>query len=399
MTERATDYKPAAMIMGIIGAYVENLYWLIRMMAILLCGAALCWAAGRLERLCRRRCGGKAPGEDSGRGGQVQRPATGLPCRAMRLAAGLLRIAPYVICLLLGGAMLWWLYSRKFCSLIFTSYDSMLRPGVLFLMLTLFIAAVRILSQRAKPEEKLISGMLILIILLTSIGSNNGIYPSLNNLFLAAPYTLWQSWRFLKGRGKRMAYAVLPAKALLASFLALCLFQFAGFGWGFVFAEATGVQDPSAYVENNEVLENVRMNPEKARWMGELSDFVEDNSLKGREVIPYGSVPALSYYLQMPAAFNPWSDLDSYSYEVMEKDIEELGEAMRANVRESPVIIVENRYVLYREGGTAALEEAGVPEAVREKMAGDQKWLLLISFMEDFGYEEVFRNEKFAVYQ
>lgn len=275
----------------------------------------------------------------------------------------------------------------------------MLRPGVLFLMLTMFMAAVRIFSRKAELEEKLISGMLILIILLTSIGSNNGIYPSLNNLFLAAPYTFWQSWRFFRYKGEGMAFAVLPAKAVLTAFLGMCLFQFAGFGAGFVFAEATGVQDADAYVENNEILDNVRMSPQKARWMEELSAFVEEKDLKGREVILYGYIPALSYYLQMPAAFNPWSDLDSYSYEVMEEDIEELGEAVRENVRESPVVIVENRYVLYREGGTAALEKAGVTQEARKKMAEDQKWVLLLRFLEEFEYKEVFRNEKFVVYQ
>ncbi len=387
MTERATDYKPAAMIMGILGAYVENLYWFVRIMVILLGGALLCAAAGWLERLCRQG-GKKALEKKAGKGGQ-----------ALRLAAEMFRLAPYVLCALLGGGMLWWLYSREFCSLLFTSYDSMLRPGVLFLTLTLLMAAVRIFSRGAKLEEKLISGMLILIILLTSIGSNNGIYPSLNNLFLAAPYVFWQSWRFLKYKGERMAFAVFPAKALLLSFLALCLFQFAGFGAGFVFAEATGVQDPDAYVENNAILKNVRMSPQKARWMEELSAFADENGLKGREVILYGSVPALSYYLQMPSAFNPWSDLDSYGYEVMVEDIEELGEAVRTDVKESPIVIVENRYILYKEGGTAALEKAGVPKETREKMAGDQKWRLLLGFMEDFGYKEVFRNEKFTVYQ
>ena len=442
MTDNATDYKPTAMIMGVVGTYVENLYWVIRIMAILLAGMALAAAADRLERLCVRRRG-KTP--ESGRAKRE---------KCLRLIEKSLHVGVRILLIMIGGAMLIWLYYRKFCSVQFTSYDSMLRPGILFLMLTMLIAVIRIFSVRAAAQEKLISGMLILIIVLTSLGSNNDVYPSLNNLFLAAPYTLWQSWRFLRNVGDRrlslklrhsgrkaaasmqmteqqvsrqwipgrsvsfsaensgsvgdegepdsrqgLLLSGFPAKVLLTAFLAMCLFQFAGFGAGFVFAEATGVQEATAYVENNAVLKNVRMSPRKAQWMRELSAYVDANGLEGWEVILYGDIPALSYYLQMPSAFNPWSDLDSYGYEVMEKDLEELAEALRGRVEESPVVIVENRYILYEEGGTAALEAAGISEKNRKEIEEDPKWPLLGSFMEEFGYKEDFRNEKFTLYR
>ena len=442
MTDNATDYKPTAMIMGVVGTYVENLYWVIRIMAILLAGTALAAAADRLERLCVSRRG-KTP-----ESGMAKRE------KCLRLIESSLHKGVRILLIMAGGAMLIWLYYRKFCSVQFTSYDSMLRPGILFLMLTMLIAVIRIFSVRAAAQEKLISGMLILIIVLTSLGSNNDVYPSLNNLFLAAPYTLWQSWRFLRNTGdgrlslkprhsgrkaadsmrmterqvsrqqipdhsvpfsakdsgsaedeggpncrQGLLLSSFPAKVLLAAFLAMCLFQFAGFGAGFVFAEATGVQEATVYVENNAVLENVRMSPRKAQWMRELSAYVDENGLEGREVILYGDIPALSYYLQMPSAFNPWSDLDSYGYEVMEEDLEELAEALRGREEESPVVIVENRYILYEEGGTAALEAAGISEKNRKEIEEDPKWPLLGSFMERFGYKEEFRNEKFTLYR
>ncbi len=411
MTDKAVDYKPAAMIMGMVGSYVENLYWVVRIGVILAGGMLVCgifdWLGGRW---------------------------------AGKTGRSFLAIIGRGFCILTGVGMAGWLYYRKFCSLQFASYDSMLRPGILFLMLTLLIAAARIFSFRARAQEKLISGMVILIILLTSLGSNNGIYPSLNNLFLAAPYTFWQSWRFLRHRGNGRLFlyrahgggrplcrrekggsrplcrpengdsrqkpetggillSYFPAKALLASFLAMCLFQFAGFGVGFVFAEATGVRNACAYVEGNAVLKNVRMSPEKAQWVGELDSFAEENGLKGQEVILYGSVPALSYYLQMPSAFNPWSDLDSYGYQVMEEELEKLTKEIREENIAKPVVILENMYALYGDGGLSALEAAGASEKVLLKIEGDAKWSILWNFMEELGYERTFRNDKFAVYQ
>ncbi len=54
MTDNAADYKPTAMIMGILGAYVENLYWVARIGGILIGGMALFAVAGWLETLLLR---------------------------------------------------------------------------------------------------------------------------------------------------------------------------------------------------------------------------------------------------------------------------------------------------------------------------------------------------------
>lgn len=403
MTDNATDYKPAAMLMGLIGVYVENLYWVVRIFVIIAGGLAVFAAAGFVEGLLDR-------------GGKI-----------MRMAAQAVHVAIRVLWGAVCIAMLWWLYARKFCSFMYYTYDSMLRPGVLFLMLAMFIAVIRIFHRKSPREEKLISGMVILIIFLTSLGSNNNVYPSLNNLFIAAPYTLWESWRFVRDvKDKKFRHnitlASFPVKGILIAFLAMCLFQFGLFGAGFSFAEATGVQDVSARVENNEVLKNICMSPQKAQWMTEIGSYVEENGLRGREVILYGNIPALSYYLQMPSAFNPWSCLDSFSRGAMEEALEEVSAGMcgeeapgeasdgsfeetpgevsaEIDKKEAPVIIMDREYVLYLEEGTAALEAAGIDERRRNKIAEDEKLLLLRDFMERWGYRQTFENGKFYVYR
>ena len=225
-------------------------------------------------------------------------------------------------------------------------------------------------------------------------------------------------------------------------------------------------------MDNNAVLRNIKMSPQKAEWMTQLSAYANENGLQGQEVILYGWIPALSYYLQMPSAFNPWSDLDSYSCEAMEEDMEELEARIQAGA-EKPVIILENIYALYVEAegaGSSGIQEpagSGVaegsgaagnadsksaenaesgngegadPEAAegsglvttgvndvksaeepssaagtesgsgtaetsvlseedRQRLDADPKWELLLEYMEAFGYEQTFRNEKFAVYR
>lgn len=427
MTDNAADYKPTAMIMGLIGSYVENLYWAVRIFVIVAGGLLAFMAAGLVEGLL---------------GGAGKKPEGSNPHalpRTVSAAARVLHAGVRVLWVAVCAVMLWWLYHRKFCSFLFQSYDSMLRPGILFLMLAMFIAAVRIFHRNTPREERLISGMLILVILLTSLGSNNGVYPSLNNLFVAAPYTLWESWRFIKCvKDKKLKHNLIispfPVKGVLIAFLAMCFFQFGFFGAFFSFAEATGVQDVSARVENNDILKNIGMSPQKAQWMTEIGSYVEENGLRGKEVILYGNIPALSYYLQMPSAFNPWSSLDSYSRGAMEQALAEVSSGMSAEAlsemsegmagealpgdasaaaaggrsgkeaagvagKEAPVIIIDWEYTLYMRGGTGALEAAGIGERRRNEIAKDEKLPLLIDFMERWGYRQDFDNGKFTVYR
>lgn len=373
MTESATDYKATAMVMKLVTTYVENLYWIVRIAVFPAVGMVI---LGFCE-LIFKRC--KTIGEHTG----------------IRRAYVLGR---RLLCALLAGAMLLWLYSTPFCSLNFNEYNAMLRPGILFMILTMLIGVINIFHRNTPKEEKLISGMLILIIVLTSIGSNNGVFPSLNNLFLAAPYTLYQCGRFIRNREIRYHSILLPAKCILAAFMLMFFVQILGFGTGFVFVEGAGATDVTETVDNNQVLAHVKMSPERAKWMEEISAYVAQNNLQGREVILYGNIPSLSYYLQMPSAFNPWSDLLSYSQATMERDMASLQEEMDAG-GEIPVIIAEHTYAAYLEGGAEGLQAIGVPEKRQNEVLQDGKWDMLVAFMQNNGYAETFSNEKFTIWE
>lgn len=392
MTDSATDYKADSMIMGMVMDYLENLYWVERILVIVAVGMIVFCFAGFLAE---KRIG--------------------------KFQSFVLATAR-IVSMLLAVLMVVWLYYRGFCSVQFFTYGPIRRPAILFLMLSMAVGAVRIFAPKASKEEKLISGMVILVILLTSIGSNNKTYPSMNNLFIAAPYTLWEIYKFIKNIGDIKApifknagsllISVYPIKCILVSFLLMLMIQCAGFGMVFVFAEATGAQDMTAKMTNNEILAGVKMNPERARWMTEITEYVEENGLVGEDVILYGQIPALSFYLQMPSAFNPWSDLTSYNVETFEKDLGETGEKMAEDSSYRPVIILENEYAecledLMEESANLQdvsgeeillnmLGENALNATVREATAAE-KYALLLEFIDAYGYEISFRNEKLAV--
>lgn len=433
MTDTATDYRATSMLLGMVRIYVDHFYWAARIAAILVGGMVLAILSECLkatfdrylvrfdeDRARKLRIGGCAfmgfvalviIGWFYFQGIWSQILSGNISVRQFGVLFPILVALFSLACcvgqrafaVLLSLATLAWLYSNSFASLLFYSYDSMLRPGVLFLMLAMLIALVRIFHPDCSREEKLISGMVLLVVLLTSIGSNNGVYPSMNNLFLVGPYVLWESWSFIRNVGERRIWkfriSAYPAKCVLMAFLAMCFFQFFLFGAAFVFAEATGVQNAGSYVDDNLVLKGIRMSEDKARWVSELSFYVTEEGLQGKDVILYGGIPALSYYLQMPSAFNPWSDLDSYGVEQMALDLEDTARAMEQNSEYRPVIILEKDYAAYLMGGTGALEDFVLGENRIDAIAHDRKWLMLMEFMERHGYEWDFGNDKFAVFR
>ena len=374
MTEVATDYTAASMIMGMFDWYFQNLYWEIRMCVFLVVGIV---SVGVLELI----------------GSYVRKDTV----------TKILRILEWAGSIALAAVMVFWLYRQGFCAREYTNYGAIIWPGVTFLTLTLLVTLWRIFTPSAPKEEKLISGLIFLVVLITSLGSNNKLYPSMNNLFLALPYMYWQFYRFCKYAGsfrwKRMTISPIPAKCLFGGFFLLFFIQVGLFGRSFVFAEGTGVQEINAQVTNNETLKGVWMSEERAGWMQEISEYVNTGGLAGKDVLLYGQIPALSYYLQMPAAFNPWPDLDSYQIAQMEEDMLKMQERMDADATYRPVVLLEKKYAIYLEEGEAALKAMQPTEKEWEYIVENPKLMLIGKFMEDYGYEKTFENEKFVIYE
>ena len=136
MTDTATDYRAVDMVRNMLHDYTENFYWLIRMGVFLAVGMALALFAGLLK----------------------------VKGRAAMVVKRIVQAA----CIVLAALMAGWLYYRDgegirvpFCTLDFCDYASMRRPGILFLMLTMFIAAIRIFHPKSRKEDRLLGSMIV----------------------------------------------------------------------------------------------------------------------------------------------------------------------------------------------------------------------------------------------
>lgn len=364
MTDSAQDYKPTSMLYGLLWPFKQSVYWLKKIsvfaVAIILITFGMDYAP---------LCFGKNP-------------------RIFRRVGFLCSIGFTLV-------LVYWLYLQRvepnpnFTGFFYTSYDPIYWPGVLFLVMIFVIGAIDFLRKGSDGKDRFWACTMVLLVVLTSLGSNNGIYPSLNHLFLGAPYVLWKVWKFTiwaYERSRRLPESfvdfrmnLFPVSMMLWAFLLVCMIQFGMFGMLFSFCEGTGQQEKGVQVTNNQVLRGISMSGQRAKVLQEISAYAADTGLSGKEVILHGAIPALSFYLELPPAFHSWNDLKSFRPDTMRETMDGLMEEMDAGKRERPVVIAEKESTL--------------------QAAEDEKWQLILEFMKKYDYEKVFENEKFVIWR
>lgn len=250
-------------------------------------------------------------------------------------------------------------------SLNYYSYGAMFWPTILIIVAAIglclyrLILALRERKNRGteKMEEALLPVLVLLIILITPLGSNNRSYPVMNNLFLVLPFViLWGGMLW-----KRFSFPVKAAAGVY--FLFFCV-QILLFGATFTFGDGSPEQKRDAKVENNDILRGIRTTGQKAAVIETLTAYYEACG-KGRELVCYGNIPAFPYYLGAGTAIgSAWPDLDTYAMYDYEADMQKLSEEAEAGY--FPIVLISN--------------------GLDEEDQAEEKYLLLQQFLEENHY-------------
>jgi len=307
----------------------------------------------------------------------------------------LIRQIGYTACVFAG---FYYLMQKNMFNMKYSTKLCVFQWAVFLLTATIVAGVITIFRSISPDREKLLACMGILIIVLTPLGSNNHLYSSINNLFLVAPFTLFELYLFLKWmplgvliqtikqRERTMLYGgyqpgfrlyLFPLKAMIVCMFFMLLVQSIGFGFGYVFSESDGGENLHTKIEGSKVLTGMYTSPDRAKVLEEVIDYVKQQGLEGRSVILYGDIPAMSYYLQMPFAITAWPDLESYNYGVMESDLEKLSQRI-AQGGEIPVILLE-------------------ADCISQDQSADPKMELLREWSSRYSYYRAFENEKFIL--
>lgn len=246
--------------------------------------------------------------------------------------------------------------------------------AVAFVVFALGLALYIMMSKTASQMEKCIACMVIVIVMITPLGSNNALYPVYNNLYLVAPFTFAMGMKYIGCKKEELLW---PSKIVLAVLTGIFMIQSLMFGWTFTFRDAGFTTGIDTMITGNKVLYGMYTTKERAMAIEELSEYVYDNQLNGREVLLYGEIPFASYALEMPGALSSnWPDLDT----VLNRD--GMYREMQSMEDEPVIIIAADQYA----------DLLHCPETDNEKA------LLISEYMQEHMYEETFRNDKFVVY-
>lgn len=255
----------------------------------------------------------------------------------------------------------------------YEDYSSMYEWGMIGLYLIWIAAIYMLVSGKNSLEEKLWAVMVIVITLVTPLGSNNYTFQNLNNLFVTMPfafYTYVKIFRRKAGIGM-IAQITFPWKAMLVMLWAAIMIQSAGFHSQFVFRDGMDGTKRTYQFEKPRVLAGMRTTEGNGEALQALLQYLEEKELSQQEIVLYGDCPGLSFLLDMPFAIGTsWPDLASYHYETFVQDLEELEKA--------PMVIIRN----VSTGGEQSI----------------QKKEYLISFLNRNEYVNIYNNGTYGVY-
>lgn len=362
MTEKAADYKPSSMLAGMFGDYGRGLIWMLFAGICILGGWLLCGILNRLENREKAILG-------------------------ISVLRGLCRVCYAAVFLVL----LRFYWGRGMFHFRYYAYDygSVYYPVVLLLLVVLFTAIYCLVKKDVSLEQKVFALLVILEVFLTPLGSNNALYPIINNLFLAVPFLLWVVY----DRWKQSDGFVWKTPLLLL--LTFVLVQSIGFHICFVFQDGIWGEKRDTLIAAPAKAAGIYTNQDNGELLEELAVYVEGEGISGRETILYGDIPGLGYLLDMPSALSTfWPDLDSYRMAEFERDMALVEHSMESG-QEAPVVILASPVAAYLSEDAEAMNWFGVD---KEKMNADEKLRQLGAFMQEHGYTEGFCNARYAVY-
>ena len=364
MTEKAADYKPAAMVTGMLGDYTKGLVWLFF--------AGICIAGGWLLFTVQRRL-------------FADKRGIVILCRGVYIAGLFVLLRFY--------------WGRGVFDFRYYTDSSVYYPAVLLLLVTIFVALYCMIRKSVRTELKIAAPMLLVQIFVTPLGSNNYLFPIINNLFLVIPFLLWVAYdRYFIGRAAniqnggdvvlRLDTSAFVWGVPLVLLIALLFIQSTAFHIAYSFRDGIHGEVRDTRLTIPVKAAGVYTNQDNAACLEELAEYSQSEGLAGREVISYGELPGLGYFLDMPPALSTfWPDLPSYLMAEYERDM--------AQLTIPPVIIIASPVAAYLNEDADGMNWFGTN---REALDADEKLQILAGYMREHSYRETFSNGRYVVY-
>lgn len=327
MTDQATDYKPTSMITAMFDDYFRYSIWLLFFLLYLAVGLLFFHIIYKKMR------------------------------HTVLIAAKSCYIAGFLVVLRIC-------YGRGMFGFDYQSHFSYYKWITVYLLATIFLCIYLLFARKELVQKRIWACFLLVMIFVTPLGSNNQLYPIINNLFLVAPVSVWLWADTLKP-----AMMKFPVKAMVY-FIGICMtIQSLLFAFCFIFHDEADTQRVKVDIPGSTSTTGMYTTVDKAQDLQELGGYLEQNSLLDSRVILFGNIPAVSYIFDLePAIYTTWIDLPSNSQKRLEEELKSL----------SP----ENVIVI-----------------MGKEIQTGEKQALIENWMETYHYECAFRNDSFYIYK
>ena len=257
----------------------------------------------------------------------------------------------------------------------YEDYSSMYEWGMIGLYLALIACGYLFLAKGVSESERLWGMVLLVVICITPLGSNNYTYQNINNLFVVAPVTIYAFVKWFRRRypaDRRILQ--FPWKSMVAVLALMILVQSIGFHMNFVFRDGMDGTPRDTKVTSPASVAGMITTQKNAEELGGLLTFLENEKAQKSDIeaIFYGDCPGLPYLSRIPSAIgNSWPDLDSNPIAWMEEELMEL------TVR--PLVVIRK------------VEPTSDSFVVKKEMIQD--------YMSANHYENVYENGGYTVYK
>lgn len=262
------------------------------------------------------------------------------------------------------------LYRYGMLSLAYNTYGSFFGLGKIIVFMIYLYMIVCFFRKDSTVSEKRLAVMAVVVCLITPLGTNNELYATLNNMFIAFPV----AWHFaMKDIASKKLFEC--TGIVMAVLLISILVQGVLFGATFTFRDGIDAPlDTKAY--NNEVVNGTLTTADNAAEIAGISEFWTKNGLSDREVLLYGYVSGMGYILNTPFAISTaWPSLYSFSDAKFSNDINEL-----VNAGKTPSVLLSNDEYFGLSSDTL-----------------NHKQEVLKEFLENRNYSIAYQSDKFTV--
>ena len=260
--------------------------------------------------------------------------------------------------------------------------ESALQWAIVFLLLSLMHMIWMLYSKSVDVHWKLIASLGIVIILVTPMGSNNYLWPVINNLFFIAPITIWRVYGFAR-YGRRFIgtesnmIPLFPLKAMQMAIVIAVAVQSLGVGCFYVFRDGENGAARNFPIEGSDILDGMRTIEENAVNLEELIDFMQQ--VPECDLILYGDIPALSYYLDRPSALSStWPDLNTFDTVQFADELKLISARIEQGDYMHPMVIINSN--------------------LTEQKEKSEKKITLDIFLAQHNYQQIFKNNQFTIY-